>query len=83
MRTRGAVIHSERSESRDLHPKSPLFDRLAALGALLRRIIGAPDYDAYLAHLATHHPGMEPLSRDAFARDVLARRYERPGSRCC
>ena len=50
---------------------------------IVRRIIGAPDYERYLAHVAGRHPGSVPLSRDAFARDALARRYDRPGSRCC
>jgi uncharacterized short protein YbdD (DUF466 family) len=50
---------------------------------VLRRIIGAPDYERYLAHVASRHPDAIPLSRDAFARDALARRYDRPGSRCC
>ena len=50
---------------------------------VVRRVIGAPDYDSYLAHVARRHPGCRPLSRDEFARDALARRYDRPGSRCC
>ncbi len=49
----------------------------------VRRVIGAPDYERYVAHVRRAHPGTTPLSRDAFARDVLAQRYERPGSRCC
>ena len=49
----------------------------------VRRVIGAPDYERYVAHVHRAHSGIAPLSRDAFARDVLARRYERPGSRCC
>jgi len=49
----------------------------------IRRVIGAPDYSAYVDHVRRTHPGASPLTRDAFARDVLARRYERPGSRCC
>ena len=57
--------------------------RVAHLGSLLRRIIGAPDYERYCAHLAARHPEVTPLSREAFARDALARRYHRPGSRCC
>jgi uncharacterized short protein YbdD (DUF466 family) len=57
-----------------------LFDRLALV---VRRVIGAPDYERYVAHVRRAHPGATPLSREAFARDVLARRYERPGSRCC
>jgi uncharacterized short protein YbdD (DUF466 family) len=46
-------------------------------------VIGAPDYERYLAHVARRHPDRTPLSRDDFARDALARRYDRPGSRCC
>ena len=57
------------------------FVRRAA--AVLRAVIGAPDYERYLAHVAQRHPGCAPLSRDEFARDALARRYDRPGSRCC
>ena len=56
---------------------------LARIGTLVRRIIGAPDYERYLAHVNRRHPGTTPLTRDAFARDALARRYDRPGSRCC
>ena len=50
---------------------------------VLRCVIGAPDYERYLAHVARRHPGCVPLSRGEFARDALARRYDRPGSRCC
>lgn len=60
-----------------------LVARVAGVGALLRRIVGAPDYEGYLAHLAARHPDAMPMSREAFARDALARRYDRPGSRCC
>jgi uncharacterized short protein YbdD (DUF466 family) len=49
----------------------------------LRLVIGAPVYERYLAHLAHRQPDRTPLSRDDFARDALARRYDRPGSRCC
>ena len=50
---------------------------------IVRRMIGVPDYDAYLAHHARHHGGGTALSREAFSGEMLARRYERPGSRCC
>lgn len=51
--------------------------------SVLRRVIGAPDYERYLAHVVRCHPGATPLTRDEFARDALSRRYDRPGSRCC
>ena len=49
----------------------------------VRRIIGAPDYAEYMAHMRSHHPDLAPMSAREFARDALARRYDRPGSRCC
>jgi len=52
-------------------------------GSVLRRVVGAPDYERYLAHVTRWHPGATPLSREEFARDALSRRYDRPGSRCC
>ena len=52
-------------------------------GSVLRRVVGAPDYERYLAHVSLRHPDMRPLTRDEFARDALSRRYDRPGSRCC
>ena len=60
-----------------------LRSRIEHVGAIVRRIIGAPDYDRYLAHVALRHPGDTPLDRETFARDALARRYDQPGSRCC
>lgn len=60
-----------------------MFMRAQYVGTVIRRIIGAPDYDRYLLHVARRHPDTTPLTRDEFARDALARRYDRPGSRCC
>ena len=60
-----------------------LIARVQRAGTIVRRIIGAPDYERYLAHVARRHPDTTPLDREAFARDALARRYDRPGSRCC
>ena len=56
------------------------FSRAAAI---LRRIIGAPDYDAYVAHVHSHHPGCAPLTRDEFVRQRMDSRYSTPGNRCC
>ncbi|AHG91476.1 protein of unknown function DUF466 [Gemmatirosa kalamazoonensis] len=50
---------------------------------LLRAIVGAPDYERYVAHVHAHHPGCTPMTRDEFARERLAARYDRPGARCC
>jgi uncharacterized short protein YbdD (DUF466 family) len=48
-----------------------------------RLMLGVPDYDAYVAHLAAAHPEATALSRDAFFRERLAARYGSGGLRCC
>lgn len=57
--------------------------RIAQVIRGVRRVIGAPDYDAYLAHCRHGDPCELPLSREAFIRERLSARYSRPGSRCC
>ena len=52
-------------------------------GALVRQLLGAPDYERYLAHVREHHPGAEPLARGEFYRARLEERYCKPGARCC
>ena len=48
------------------------------------RMIGAPDYRAYLAHHAATHPGSRPLSEREFVSIYLERRYGGRGAqRCC
>jgi uncharacterized short protein YbdD (DUF466 family) len=56
---------------------------IARLSAVVRRIIGAPDYSAYLTHMRSHHPECEVLSQAAFLDERLTARYSTPGSRCC
>ena len=54
-----------------------------ALLASVRRIIGAPDYDGYLRHVAECHSELAPVSEREFLDERLAARYSRAGSRCC
>jgi uncharacterized short protein YbdD (DUF466 family) len=56
---------------------------LRRAGDVLRRVIGVPDYERYVAHVHACHPDLAPMSRDEFARERLNSRYEKPGSRCC
>ncbi|HYW52002.1 MAG TPA: YbdD/YjiX family protein [Gemmatimonadaceae bacterium] len=51
--------------------------------AVLRTIIGVPDYERYLRHMAARHPGCAVKSKAEFAQERLEARYSRPGSRCC
>jgi len=53
------------------------------VNAIVRRIIGAPDYSAYLRHVEEHHPECKPLSEAEFLDEQLTARYSTPGSRCC
>jgi uncharacterized short protein YbdD (DUF466 family) len=56
---------------------------LERIGSVLRRIIGAPDYERYVGHVLEAHPGEAPLSRAEFHRLQLEGKYSRPGTRCC
>jgi uncharacterized short protein YbdD (DUF466 family) len=62
-----------------------------SLSVLWRRVretahlmVGLPDYDRYVAHNRTRHPGKTVMSRAEFVAERTARRYEgRGGGRCC
>ena len=56
---------------------------LARFGRTLRVVIGAPDYERYLAHMRERHPGEPPLTEREFFARRLRERSERPGGRCC
>ena len=56
---------------------------LRSAARIVRRIVGVPDYDAYLSHVRVAHPGAEPMSREEFEQSRLHDRYSRPGQRCC
>ena len=58
-------------------------DRVQRVANVVRRIIGVPDYDRYVAHLQTHHPGTTPMCRRDFERQRIQDKYSRPGGRCC
>jgi uncharacterized short protein YbdD (DUF466 family) len=53
------------------------------VAAVIRRIIGVPDYDVYVAHVRERHPGQQPMSERDFQRERLSARYSQPGNRCC
>jgi uncharacterized short protein YbdD (DUF466 family) len=57
--------------------------RLTTWWAAFRRIVGMPDYDAYVAHVRACHPGAAvPSEREYFDQYVRAR-YENGPTRCC
>ena len=60
-----------------------LREKLQQVGPVVRRIIGAPDYDRYVAHVRECHPGQNVMSRDEFSKNRMEARYNQPGNRCC
>ena len=64
-------------------PSLPEPSLLRRVAAVVKRIMGAPDYDRYVLHMTKNHPECVLLDRDAFVRERLNDRYSRPGSRCC
>jgi len=56
---------------------------LERAGCVVRRVIGVPDYDIYVAHLRAHHPDVVPPTRAEFTDERFATKYSKPGARCC
>ncbi len=54
-----------------------------SVGQSLRLMVGLPDYDAYLSHMARTHPDQEAMSYEAFFRERLEARYGSGKGRCC
>lgn len=47
-----------------------------------RLAVGIPDYEAYAAHMRSHHQ-REPMDRETFFRERMTARYGKGRSRCC
>jgi uncharacterized short protein YbdD (DUF466 family) len=61
----------------------PTLRWLGRAAVVVRRVIGVPDYDNYLAHMRERHPDVTPMIRERFMATQLAARFEKPGARCC
>jgi uncharacterized short protein YbdD (DUF466 family) len=61
----------------------PVRGWLLSAATVVRRVIGVPDYERYLAHMRARHPDCQALGPDQFMREAMQQRYNRPGSRCC
>ncbi len=47
-------------------------------------MVGLPDYQRYVAHVAARHPGKIAMTKAEFVAERTARRYEGRGvGRCC
>ena len=50
---------------------------------VVRRVIGVPDYEAYVEHRTRRHPGEPMLTKEQFVCERQRARYETVGGRCC
>ena len=46
-------------------------DTLRRAAAIVRRVVGVPDYETYLAHVRKCHVGTVPMTREEFERSQL------------
>jgi uncharacterized short protein YbdD (DUF466 family) len=53
------------------------------LGQSLRLMVGLPDYQAYVAHMAEQHPDKAAMTYEEFFRERQEARYGGKVGRCC
>ena len=58
-------------------------ETIQRVAAVVRRIVGVPDYDTYVAHVKECHAGVVPMTREEFEKARMEDKYNRPGQRCC
>jgi len=56
------------------------FSRTASF---VRAVLGVPDYERYLTHMRTAHPGDRVMSETEYKVTRMNDRYNRAGSKCC
>jgi uncharacterized short protein YbdD (DUF466 family) len=59
---------------------STIFSRTASV---MRAVLGVPDYQRYLSHMRSAHPGDRVMSETEFRLTRMNDRYNNPGSKCC
>jgi len=64
-------------------PRARLRDRLGGVRRAYLQVVGIPDYESYLVHMAEHHPNEKVLSRQEFCARAIVRKYGKTGPRCC
>ena len=55
----------------------------SSAASFIKAVLGVPDYERYLAHMRTAHPGDRVMSETEFRHTRMNDRYNRAGSRCC
>jgi uncharacterized short protein YbdD (DUF466 family) len=57
-----------------------IFSRTASV---VRAVLGVPDYERYLSHMRSTHPGDRVMSETEFRHMRMNDRYNQAGSKCC
>ena len=57
-----------------------MFSRTASM---VRAVLGVPDYERYLGHMRSNHPGDRVMTETEFRHTRMNDRYNKPGSKCC
>ncbi|MFL5583362.1 MAG: YbdD/YjiX family protein [Gemmatimonadaceae bacterium] len=55
----------------------------ATLASGIKAVLGVPDYERYLLHMRTVHPGDRVMSETEFRHTRMNDRYNQAGSKCC
>jgi uncharacterized short protein YbdD (DUF466 family) len=56
---------------------------ISRAASVVRAVLGVPDYERYLAHMRTAHPGDRVMSETEYRVTRMNDRYNRAGSKCC
>ena len=57
-----------------------MFSRTASI---VRVVLGVPDYERYLVHMRSAHPGDRVMTETEFRHTRMNARYNKAGSKCC
>jgi uncharacterized short protein YbdD (DUF466 family) len=61
----------------------PLRTRVQQIRRACRQMFGIPDFERYLEHMQSNHPGAPVLSEREFHKLAIDRRYGAARPRCC
>jgi uncharacterized short protein YbdD (DUF466 family) len=76
-------LHATQVQPGEDAPDTRLSDIARTLRRAYLQMFGIPDYECYVSHMASHHPGDPLLSRREFFARAIDRKYARNGPRCC
>jgi uncharacterized short protein YbdD (DUF466 family) len=60
-----------------------IFSMFTRTASLVRAVLGVPDYERYLGHMRSAHPGDRVMTETEFRHTRMNDRYNKAGSKCC